>query len=173
MNNGTLTRKPLLDDGYRDIGATTIKYDDLLQIEAGVHLVAPEEAGRIDRIAWKYFGAVEKMDALLWVNDIYNPFAIDERDVLYIPSIKDTNAFYKQPETVSFPDSQESTTNSLIDSATKKLNSGMKLTKQESMSLAASEYGGRTSDIRKPNELRDGELTKRVNGGTLLLGVNI
>jgi hypothetical protein len=49
----------------------------------------------------------------------------------------------------------------------------MKLTKQESLSLGASEYGGRKNDIRKPNELREGEVTKRVEGGSLLLGINI
>lgn len=173
MNNGTLSRKPLLDDGCRDIGAATIKYDDLLKIEAGVHIVTKEEAGRLDRIAWKYYSGIDKLDALLWVNDIYNPFAIDEKDILYIPTIKDTNAFYKQPDEVSFPDSSESSTNSLIDSAAKKLNAGMKLTKQESLSLGASEYGGRKNDIRKPNELREGEVTKRVEGGSLLLGINI
>lgn len=173
MNNGTLARKPLLDDGCRDIGAPTIKYNDLLKMEASVYVVPKEEAGRLDKIAWKYFGAVEKLDAILWTNDIYNPFAIEERDILYIPSIKDINAFYKQPDKVTFPDSEEETTNNLIDSATKKLNSGMKLTRQESMSLSASENGGRVKDIRKPNELRNGEVTKRFDGGTLYLGVNI
>lgn len=174
MNNGTLTRKPLLDDGFRDITAPTIKYDDLLKIEAGIYTVATEEAGRLDRIAWKYYGSVEKLDALLWVNDIYNPFAVDEKDILYIPDIKDTSSFYKKPEEVRFPDSsQDASTNSLIDSAAKKLNAGMKLTREESMSVSASEFGGRTTDIRKPNELREGEVTKRVNGGTLYLGVNV
>lgn len=173
MNNGTLTRKPLLDDGFKDITAPTIKYNDLLGIEAGVHIVASDEVARLDRIAWKYYGSIEKLDALLWVNDIYNPFAIDEKDILYIPTIKDTSSFYKSPEKVIFPDSQEAGTNSLIDSAAKKLNAGMKLTRQESMSMSASEFGGRTTDIRKPNELREGEATKRVDGGSLRLGVNV
>lgn len=54
--------------------------------------VASDEKGRIDKITWKYARKdLDVMNQVLYYNHIFNPFAINEGDILYIPN---TNTDY-------------------------------------------------------------------------------
>lgn len=104
MYNGSLTRKRIIEDinGNRivDICAPTVDYRDLVNLSDKFHMVSDEEAMRPDLIADGYYGDVEKIDAILWRNGIFNPFSIDARDIINIPYARDTEVFYKtQPKT--------------------------------------------------------------------------
>ena len=65
--------------------------------------VNPDEKGRIDNYVWRNVG--EKMDLIdltMYANHIFNPFSINEGDLLYIPV--DDESVYQSSEAPSLPD---------------------------------------------------------------------
>ena len=115
---------------------------------------------RLDTIANLYYGWSDKLDAILWANNIYNPFAIDVNELLVIPKVKDSNHYVKNPEKVTMPNEGKQGTSSKITKAAKKLNGLTNSAKSE------------RDSARKvsTNELQDGESSKRYDGGSVYLG---
>lgn len=125
MYNGSLTRKRIIEDinGNRivDICAPTVDYKDLVNLSDKFHMVSDEEAMRPDLIADGYYGDVEKIDAILWRNGIFNPFSIDARDIINIPYARDTEVFYRTPPKADMP-GEGGGESSAIDSGAAALN---------------------------------------------------
>lgn len=159
MDNPSLDKKRRIeteDGDMLDLSAPTVNYDIFLSIIENMHYVSEDEEMRLDTIANMYYGWCDKLDAILWANDIYNPFSIKAGDMLIIPGVKDINIYVKNPEISKMPDDDNSqTTSSKITAAAGKLNNANKNAK---------------SGKRKPNELAPGETHKKFDGGAILLG---
>lgn len=159
MDNPSLTKKRKIntpDGEMLDLSAPTVRADVFLNIVENMHFVAEEEAMRLDNIANRYYGWSDKLDAILWANNIFNPFSIDAGDWLIIPRVKDTNMYVKNPDASKMPDDENSrSTSSKITSAANKLNNANKNAK---------------SNKRKTNELAPGETHKKFDGGLIRLG---
>jgi hypothetical protein len=86
MNIKSLTLKNKLVDEttgefYFDLTAPSFIYDADLGIKT-IHYVLQDQVGRIDKISEIYFGNTEFIDAICVVNNIFNPFSVNEGDVL-------------------------------------------------------------------------------------------
>lgn len=163
MDNPSLTKKPKIqtpNGEMVDICAPTVDYKKASAITETMHFVQEGEEMRLDTIANLYYGWCDKLDAILWANNIYNPFSIDSADLLIIPKVKDTNHYVKNPEKVTMPDEGTQSTSSRITNAAKKLNGLTNSAKNERDS------GKKTAT----NELKPGEKSKKYDGGTMYLG---
>ena len=153
MDNPSLTKKRTIstvDGDMLDLVAPTVIYEVFPGIVENMHFVMEEEAMRLDIIANKYYGWADKIDAILWANNIYNPFSVDAGEWLTIPRVKDTNMYVKNPDVSVMPDDNRQDTTAKITGAAGKLNGAAKK--------------------RKPNEQKPGESHKKYDGGTILLG---
>ena len=95
----TLKNKLIIDEtgeGYWDLTAPSFIYDSDLGVKA-LHYVMQDEVGRIDKISNTYFGSAEFIDAICVVNNIFNPFSVNEGDVLVIPNLSRKDLVYKRP----------------------------------------------------------------------------
>lgn len=104
MNIKSLTLKNKnIDERSReeffDLSSPSFKYDPNLGIKA-VHYVLPDQAGRIDIICDLYFGTSEYIDAICIVNGIFNPFSIEEGDILLIPNLDRPDDLYQKPNKI-------------------------------------------------------------------------
>lgn len=163
MDNPSLSKKPTIktkDGEFVDICAPTVDFKKLNAFIETMHFVKEGEEMRLDTIANLYYGWSDKLDAILWANNIFNPFSIDVNELLIIPKVKDSNHYVKNPERVTMPDEGKQGTTSKITSAAKKLNGLTNAAKSE------------RNSARKvsTNELQDGETSKRYDGGSVYLG---
>lgn len=107
MNIKSLTLKNKLIDErtgefYYDLTAPSFIYDTELGIRA-LHYVLQDQAGRIDKISQIYFGNSEYIDAICIVNNIFNPFSVQEGDILVIPNLARPDLVYQRPNPASRP----------------------------------------------------------------------
>ena len=164
MENPSLNkkRKITLSDGKTivDLSLPTVDIKLMEQI-SNMHFVAQEESMRLDIIANKYYGWCDKLDAILWVNNIYNPFSIESGDWLVIPRVKDTDAYAVNPKISVYPGEDTQTTSSKISSAADKLNESGKQAKNAR---------SKKKDMRRANEQRPGTTHRQVDGAVLRLG---
>jgi len=72
---------------YLDLTAPSFTFIPEQGVKA-LHYVLANEAGRIDKICDRYFGTGEYIDAICIVNNIFNPFSVQEGDILVIPNLK-------------------------------------------------------------------------------------
>ena len=164
MENPSLNKKRRLttqDGDMLDLSLPTVDKKLIRQVE-NMHFVSEEESMRLDVIANRYYGWSDKLDAIMWANDIFNPFAVDMGDWLVIPRVKDTDLWVVDPKVSKMPDENTQTTSSKISAAADKLNSKGKTAKEE--------LAKKKKDARRPNELAPGETHKKVDGSVILLG---
>jgi hypothetical protein len=101
MNIKSLTLKNKLVDertgeNYWNITIPSFTYKAELGIKA-LHYVTVDQAMRPDLVSILYFGTAEFVDAICYVNNIFNPFSLSEGDVLVIPVLEDIKTVYKRP----------------------------------------------------------------------------
>ncbi len=101
MNIKSLTLKNKLTDErtgqqYFDLTAPSFKYRRELGVKA-LHYVQQDQVGRMDKISQLYFGTGAYVDAICIVNNIFNPFIIQEGDILAIPKLDQLDLVYKRP----------------------------------------------------------------------------
>lgn len=167
MDKPTLTTKPKIttpDGEFLDISAPTANYELLSEITDSVHFVQTSEEMRLDKIAYQYYGDCSKIDAIMWANNIYNPFAVDLNDFVSIPKVGDASVVYaKTPQKATPPDRPEPTTGDKITSAAEKLNA--------STNAALNERDAKRGKKKRPtNMLGENERAKHVEGGSIVLG---
>ena len=77
----------------------------------GISTLTKDENGRLDTFVWKN---VEKnfdaIDTVMYANHIFNPFAIEEGDVLIVPSNNDQ--IYRKTDEPTLPDGSKNSNNS-------------------------------------------------------------
>lgn len=171
MNIKSLTLKNRLTDEdtgqqYFDLTAPSFKYKAELGVKA-LHYVMIDEAGRIDKISERYFGTGEYIDAICVVNNIFNPFSVEEGDILVIPNLSQLDLVYRRPNPASRPSpSLEQYVNTDRQSV-KDQSRVQRLTQK-----AKTKKSGVDAPI-PPNMLQQGQAAKEFKGGKILLGANM
>lgn len=100
MKIKVLRKKPTITiDGedYIDLSVNSFISDDVFDSIIGFEVVNEDHAMRPDLICLKWYNTTEHLDILLKANNIFNPYSIQEGDILIIPSIKEEKKIYKNP----------------------------------------------------------------------------
>ena len=171
MNIKSLTLKNRLTDEttgqqYYDLTAPSFKYKRELGIKA-LHYVTIDQAGRIDKISEKYFGTGSFVDAICVVNNIFNPFSVEEGDMLVIPVLQNESLVYARPNPASRPSeslSQYTNTDRQSEQDQSRI--------QRLVQKAKTKKTGVKSPI-PPNMLQQGQDAKIYEGGKIMLGANL
>lgn len=171
MNIKSLTLKNLLSiertgEQYYDLTAPSFKYDKAAGLKA-LHYVMQDEAGRIDKICERYFGTSEYVDALCIVNNIFNPFSVQEGDVLVIPNLSEINLVYKRPNPASRPNP---VMKPYVDTGVQSVEDQSRI--QRLAQKAKSKKSGVKTPL-PPNVLQQGQDAKTYKGGNIQLGTNL
>jgi len=171
MNIKSLTLKNTLIDektgeSYFDLTAPSFKYVSEYGIKS-IHYVAFDQAGRVDLVSDQYFGTTEYVDAICIINNIFNPFSIQEGDLLIIPNLKNPQLFYSRPKTIQKPDSVQS---QYIETNRQSEKDQSRI--QRLIQKAKNKKNGVKSPL-PPNVLQPGENVKEFAKGKIKLGTNL
>lgn len=165
----TLKNKLIVDEtgeGYWDLTAPSFIYDSDLGVKA-LHYVMQDEVGRMDKIANTYFGSGEFVDAICVVNNIFNPFSVNEGDILVIPNLSRKDLVYKRPNPASRPnDVQEA----YVDTGRQSEKDQARI--QRLIEKAKKSEAG-VKQPMPPNMLQPGQESKTFGGGKIQLGTNL
>ena len=172
MNIRSLGLKNILIDQntqeeYFDLSAPSFEYNGDYGVKA-IHYVTHDQAGRIDLISNRYFGSGQYIDAICILNNISNPFSIEEGDVLIIPNVStNENSIYFRPKLAKTPDKIQS----------QYINTDRMSQKDKSrIDRLAAKGSGKEGAVRTPlppNVLQPGQKSKKMKDGEILLGTNI
>ena len=171
MNIKSLTLKNTLIDErtgefYFDLTAPSFIYDADFGIKA-LHYVMPDQAGRIDKISEIYFGSTEYIDAICVVNNIFNPFTLQEGDVLVIPNLIKPDLVYNRPNPASRPTTPQLT---YIDTERQSIEDQSRI---QRLAKKAQEKPAGVITPLPPNMLQPGESAKVFEDGKIKLGANL
>lgn len=171
MNIKSLTLKnTLVDDKtgeqYFDLSAPSFKYVSEYGIKA-VHYVTQNQAGRIDLVSDLYFGTGEYIDAICIINNIFNPFSVEEGDILVIPNLSNPDLFYQRPKTASTPNFVQAQYTD-TDRQSEKDQSRI----QRLIQKAKTKKSGVQTPL-PPNVLQPGQSAKLFSNGNITLGTNL
>lgn len=153
-------------ENYFDLTAPSFRYKSELGVKA-IHYVVADQECRIDKISEIYYGTGEYVDAICVVNNIFNPFSIQEGDVLFIPNLSREDEVYKRPETASRPNQIQ----------TPFINTNVQSEKDQSrvqrlIEKAKTKKSGVSTPL-PPNVLQQGQDAKTFEGGNIILGTNL
>jgi len=165
----TLKNRLIIDrtgEGYYDLTAPSFIYDSDLGVKA-LHYVMQDQVGRIDKISQKYFGSGEFIDAICVVNNIFNPFSLQEGDVLAIPQLKEEELVYRRPNAASRPSAALS---QYVDTGRQSEMDQSRI--QRLIQKAKTKKAGVKAPI-PPNMLQQGQDAKVYEGGKIKLGANL
>ena len=171
MNIKSLTLKNKLSiektgEQYFDLTAPSFKYRRELGVKA-LHYVTQDQVGRIDKISEKYFGTGQYIDAICVINNIFNPFSVNEGDILAIPQLKNENLVYKRPNPASRPSA------TLAQYVNTEQQSEIDQSRiQRLIQKAKTKKTGVKAPI-PPNMLQQGQAAKTFAGGKIKLGANL
>lgn len=151
---------------YFDLTAPSFIYDADLGIKT-LHYVMPDQAGRVDKISEIYFGSGEYIDAICVVNNIFNPFTVQEGEVLVIPNLTRPDLVYKRPSTVSRPTSPQLP---FIDTGRQSEKDQSRI---QRLAKKAQEKPAGVKTPLPPNMLQPDETAKVYEDGKIKLGANL
>ena len=89
MDHKSLNKKPLdkMDETLPvNIARPSLLFKNIDEPQYEEHIVEADEVGRMDLIALKFYGNHDHVDTLLKFNNIINPFAFTEGDIIKVPS---------------------------------------------------------------------------------------
>ncbi len=151
---------------YYDLTAPSFTYLTNQGVKA-LHYVMHDQAGRIDKISEIYFGTGEYIDAICIVNNLFNPFSVNEGDILVIPNLDQLNLLYRRPNPASRPNAV------LAQYVNTDIQSEMDQSRvQRLIQKAKTKKDGVKTPI-PPNMLQQGQEAKIFEGGKILLGANL
>lgn len=151
---------------YYDLTAPSFIYDAELGVKA-LHYVQIDQIGRIDKISELYFGSGEFIDAICLVNNIFNPFTINEGDILVIPNLSRQDLVYSRPNPASRPNEVQE---AYVDTGRQSEKDQARL--QRLIEKAKKSKSG-VEQPMPPNMLQPGQQTKTYEGGKIQLGTNL
>ena len=165
----TLKNKLIIDktgEGYWDLTAPSFVYDSDLGVKS-LHYVMPDQVGRMDKISYKYFGSGEFIDAICVVNNIFNPFSVNEGDILVIPNLSREDLVYKRPNPASRPNEVQE---AYVDTGRQSEKDQSRI--QRLIQKAKTKESG-VKQPMPPNMLQPGQESKTYSGGKIQLGTNL
>lgn len=151
---------------YFDLTAPSFIYDADLGIKA-LHYVMPDQVGRMDKISEIYFGSGEYIDAICIVNNIFNPFSLQEGEVLVIPNLSRPDLVYKRPDTASRPTTPQQP---YIDTERQSEKDQSRI---QRLAKKAQERPAGVKTPLPPNMLQPDEVAKVFENGKIKLGANL
>jgi len=171
MNIKSLTLKNKLSDEktgeqYFDLTAPSFKYKRELGVK-GLHYVQQDQVGRVDKISQLYYGTGSYVDAICVVNNIFNPFTIQEGDILAIPQLNQLDLVYKRPNPAERP---SATLAQYVDTGQQSEKDQARI--QRLIQKAKTKKTGVKAPI-PPNMLQQGQEAKLYEGGKIKLGANL
>ena len=171
MNIKSLTLKNKVSDDktgeqYYDLTAPSFKYKRELGVKA-LHYVQQDQVGRVDKISQLYYGTGAYIDAICIVNNIFNPFSIEEGDVLAIPQLNQLELVYKRPNAASRPSASLA---QYVDTGRQSEMDQSRI--QRLIQKAKTKKDGVKAPI-PPNMLQQGQDAKVYEGGKIKLGANL
>ena len=89
MDHKSLHKKPIDKNDETlpvNIARPSLLFKNINEPQYQEHIVEADEVGRMDLIALKFWGNHDHVDTILKFNNIINPFAFNEGDVIKIPS---------------------------------------------------------------------------------------
>lgn len=165
----TLKNKLIIDEtgeGYWDLTAPSFIYDADLGVKS-LHYVMLDQIGRLDKISQIYFGSGEFVDAICVVNNIFNPFSVNEGDILVIPNLSRTDLVYKRPNPASRPNAVQE---AYVDTGRQSEKDQSRI--QRLIQKAKTKEAG-VKQPMPPNMLQPGQESKTYGGGKIQLGTNL
>jgi hypothetical protein len=171
MDIKSLTLKNKLVDehdgeNYWNLSAVSFKYDANLGIKA-IHYVTQDQVGRPDLVSILYFGTAEFTDAICIINNIFNPFSLEEGDVLAIPVLSSPDKVYARPKPLTRIDS---TIEPYIDTAAQSQQDQNRIDRL--IQKAKTKKNGVQTPL-PPNMLQQGQKAKVFEGQNIKLGQNL
>ena len=152
---------------YLDLTAPSFEYSADFGAKA-LHYVTADQAGRIDLISEIYFGSGKYIDAICVLNNISNPFSLEEGEVLVIPNLlRNEDQAYFRPKTADRPDQVQA---QYIDTDRQSKKD------QSRIERIAAKGKGKKSGVQTPlppNVLQQGQSGKVIGGGVVKLGTNL
>ncbi len=165
----TLKNRLIIDksgEGYWDLTAPSFIYESDLGVKA-LHYVMLDQIGRIDKISEIYFGSGEYIDAICVVNNIFNPFSVNEGDILVIPNLSRKDLVYKRPDPASRPNEAQE---AYVDTGRQSEKDQSRI--QRLIEKAKGSESG-VDQPMPPNMLQPGQESKTYEGGKIKLGTNL
>lgn len=163
----TLKDKLVDDKGeeFLDLSVSSIRAgsDPLIQ---GIYVVDEETEMRVDLISYKFYGTFENIDVILKANNIFNPFSIQQGDVLIIPRIDSDNEIYASPQEGKKRDLRAQFTD--IKRLSQKDKNRIERIKEKAKGKA-----GAVSNPLPPNILPTDKPAKIFKDGVIRLGTNL
>jgi len=132
-----------------------------------LHYVMLDQIGRLDKISQIYFGSGEFVDAICVVNNIFNPFSVNEGDVLIIPNLSRKDLVYKRPNPASRPNAVQE---AYVDTGRQSEKDQSRM--QRLIEKAKTKKAG-VKQPMPPNMLQPGQESKTYEGGKIQLGTNL
>ncbi len=151
---------------YFDLTAPSFKYIAEQGVKA-LHYVTVDQEARVDKISEIYFGTGQYVDAICIVNNIFNPFSLQEGDILVIPNLNQLDLLYRRPNPASRP------SETLAQYVNTDVQSEIDQSRvQRLIQKAKTKKDGVKAPI-PPNMLQQGQDAKIYEGGKILLGANL
>lgn len=127
-----------------------------------VHKVTEDEAGRPDKISYKYYNTPNYVDGLLKYNEISNPFALDKDVLLKIPTKATLDDSYRRLEFKQVDVSE-------------KLQRFVDKNKTNKINTAREVFNTKTKRSLPPNILTSGEesISRQAENDKIILGANL
>lgn len=72
-----------------DLFRSTVTDKDINNMKLYLYIVPPENVGRLDKISVALYGSNEYVDELMKINNIINPYSINEKDEILYPEFND------------------------------------------------------------------------------------
>ncbi len=151
---------------YYDLTAPSFKYKADLGVKA-LHYVTVDQVGRMDKISELYFGSGEFIDAICIVNNIFNPFSVNEQDILVIPNLARKDLVYSRPNPASRPTNPQE---QYIDTTRQSEKDQSRI--QRLIQKAKTKKSGVKTPL-PPNMLQPGQDAKSYENGNIILGTNL
>jgi hypothetical protein len=172
MNIRSLALKNILIDEntaeqYLDLTAPSFEYGGEMGLKA-LHYVTSDQAGRIDLISNQYFGSGANIDAICILNNISNPFSVEEGDILIIPNLtRNEDSVYFRPKIATSPNKIQA---QYIDTDRQSKKDQSRI---ERLAAKGKDKKSGVTTPLPPNVLQVGQVSKKIGGGKIVLGANI
>jgi len=171
MNIKSLTLKNKIQDSatgemYWNLSSPSFKYLANNGVKA-LHYVTVDQAMRPDLVAIQWLGSSDYTDALCYVNNIFNPFSLQEGDILMIPNLQGENKLYTRPEPIV---RNNRIADPYVDTTEQNAQDQSRI--QRLIKKAAKLEGGVPTPL-PPNVLQKGQTATKNTGKGILLGANI
>ena len=165
MNIKSLTLKNRLNDDktgeqYYDLTAPSFKYIAEQGVKA-LHYVTQDQAGQV------VLPILIKNISICVLNNIFNPFSLQEGDILVIPNLNQLDLLYRRPNPASRP------TPSLAQYVNTDRQSEQDQSRIQRLTQKAKTKKGGVQAPIPPNMLQQGQDAKVYKGGKILLGANL